>query len=229
MTTCSQCGLEHITSQGRPSCSSHRKRTDPKQPCGNDPLHGQTVCRMHGGSAPQNLAAAERRLARTEAYETVGELLAEAQVVIKGLPGYEQMLMGIHHAGSMALGYRWLLDALPVESDWSFTERHGGEGGAPVRWVNVDEVGLVGPNHQGEMKLHAYEEGFRHWTKLHAQLLKTAHDMGIEERKAALAEQQVAQVGDAIRALVEGLGRELDDPEVVPVVERSLRIVAGSA
>src|SRR5688572_24924983 len=31
-------------------------------PCGNWPRRGQTVCGFHGGSAPQNIRAARRRL-----------------------------------------------------------------------------------------------------------------------------------------------------------------------
>jgi hypothetical protein len=51
----------------------------------------------------------------------------------------------------------------------------------------------------------------------------------MEERRQLLAERQVAVIGDALRSLVEGLGHELDDPVVVPIVEKSLRLIASAA
>lgn len=50
-------------------CSAHRR--DGAQ-CGSDAMKGTTVCRMHGGSAPQVRAAAQRRL-----LEAVDPVLAE--------------------------------------------------------------------------------------------------------------------------------------------------------
>lgn len=41
----------------------HARKKD-GQPCGNYAMHGQQVCGKHGGRASQNLAAAERRLAK---------------------------------------------------------------------------------------------------------------------------------------------------------------------
>lgn len=46
----------------RPSCSARSRRTG--DPCNNPPMHGTTVCRMHGGSAPQVKAAARVRIER---------------------------------------------------------------------------------------------------------------------------------------------------------------------
>lgn len=41
-------------------CKAHSKRTG--KPCGKDAIKGGSVCRMHGGSAPQVRASAEARL-----------------------------------------------------------------------------------------------------------------------------------------------------------------------
>lgn len=43
-------------------CSARSRRTG--DPCNNPPMHGTTVCRMHGGSAPQVKAAARVRIER---------------------------------------------------------------------------------------------------------------------------------------------------------------------
>src|SRR5579884_3711560 len=51
-------------------CKAHSKRTG--LPCRRPPMRGQVVCERHGGRAPQNLAAAKRRLAETEIVAHLG-------------------------------------------------------------------------------------------------------------------------------------------------------------
>lgn len=58
---CDRCGRPHA------GCSAH---TRAGKPCGNQPMAGQRVCRMHGGSSPRALAAAAERQ-ETEAAEAV--------------------------------------------------------------------------------------------------------------------------------------------------------------
>lgn len=48
-----------MTEPQRRKCSAHNKQTG--DPCGNWAIKGGTVCRYHGGSAPQVKAAAARR------------------------------------------------------------------------------------------------------------------------------------------------------------------------
>jgi hypothetical protein len=65
-TSCERCGEPHVR------CSAHTKAG---KPCGQPPMSGQTVCRKHGGKAPQNLNAAEQRLLHRRAVleaETLG-------------------------------------------------------------------------------------------------------------------------------------------------------------
>lgn len=231
---CNTCGQIHTR------CASHTKATSPEraerrgQPCGAAAMVGQTVCAQHGGKAPQNRAAATRRITRQRAIGEVGALMAEALGVIEPLSGTEQLVMAINHAGAMALSYRWLLEELPERTQWSWTRPNSitpDDGptlqvGPPTRWVVIESEGRIGPDQHGNQQLHAYEEGFRHWTALHGKLLKTAADIGLEERRQRFAEDQVRTIGTAIRAIVHGLGRELDDPTVVPVVEAALAVIA---
>lgn len=222
------CGEIHQT------CRGHKRSTNPDRadtrgdPCGAHALEGQTICRVHGGRNPNALAKGARRIARERALGEVGQLIAEALDETAALSGVDQLARAINHAGAMALAYRWLLDELPVRSEWSYEENITNEG-SMQRFVVVDTEGLVGPDAQGVQRLHAYEEGFRHWIALHGKLLKTAADIGLEERRQRFAQEQVASIGAAIRSIVAGLGRELDDPEVVPVVESALRAIAGPA
>ncbi len=216
---CAQCGLVHAR------CKGHAKKWA-GAPCTQPAAKGQLICRFHGGAAPQNIKAAVKRMATEAALDEAGALIAEARLVVEGQSGAEQLVDAINQAGAMAMSYRWLLGQLPAESKWSWIERLGGDG-APTRWVEVAEAGMLGPNARGELQLHAYEEGHRYWTALHGRLLVEAAKLGLDERRQMFAEEQVNRIGDAVVALVAGLGLELDDPAVVPVVEAFLRQVSG--
>ena len=50
--------------------------TNPGGPCPNAPMRGQTLCRVHGGKARRNQAAAERRLAEADLEAQVTRQLA---------------------------------------------------------------------------------------------------------------------------------------------------------
>lgn len=216
----------HVRAKGRdPDPERLARRGDP---CGSHAMEGQTRCRLHGGKNPDALAKAERTLAKERALGEVGQLIAETLEVAQSTAKIDQLGQAIDHAYAMWLGFRWLLDQLPVESKWSY-EEHTSDTGSVQRFVKVETEGLVGPDAQGVQRLHAYEEGMRYWLALHGKLLKMAADIGLEERRQRFAQEQVASIGAAIRSIVAGLGRELDDPEVVPVVEAALRAIAGPA
>jgi hypothetical protein len=63
--TCSRCGQEHAR------CTAHTRAGNP---CNGRPVDGQTVCRMHGGSSPQAIAAAAERKADAKADELMRKL-----------------------------------------------------------------------------------------------------------------------------------------------------------
>ncbi len=216
---CSKCGFVHTC------CKGHSKAWA-GAPCSKYRRVGQLICDQHGARAPQNIRAAAKRLATQQATHEAGALLAEAELAIEGMSLADQLVQAIQRAGAMALSYRWLLDQLPHEATWRWEEHRSAEG-APTRWVEVADQGLLGPNARGELQLHAYEEGHRYWTTLHGKLLIEAARLGLDERRQLFAEQQVATMGDAVVELVEGLGMDLADPAVVPVVEAFLRKVAG--
>lgn len=219
---CPRCNQVH------PRCAGHKKRkvdTDPLVPCMRWPDKGLglEVCKVHGGNSPNALKGGQVRVA----WRLIGEaggLLEEAYGEVQVMTGPEQVLDGILYAGAMARSYRWLLGELPIKSEWSWVPGGTEEG---AERVSVSEEGWVGPDARGQQRLHAYEEGARHWTKLHADLLAAAHKMGIEEANSASRQEFASSAAQAIRALVAGLGRDLDDPEVVPVVEGALRLIAG--
>lgn len=58
---CHDCGQDHVR-DGKRTCNAHSRRAKPVRPCRNFPPQGVTVCRFHGGAAPQVAGKAERRI-----------------------------------------------------------------------------------------------------------------------------------------------------------------------
>lgn len=56
---CPACGFEHT------KCLAHQRR-HPELPCGQPPLDGQDVCRLHGGRQPAALKNAAQRIAAAD-------------------------------------------------------------------------------------------------------------------------------------------------------------------
>lgn len=66
-----KCDRDHVR-----GCKGHRGKnhaTDPGGPCGKYPMHGQDVCGSHGGKAPQNRAAGQRRYVEAKARAKLGD------------------------------------------------------------------------------------------------------------------------------------------------------------
>lgn len=210
---------------GKDNVKGHRKG----DPCGAQAMKGLLVCRYHGGGAPQSRAAGQRRQQEQLALGEVGRLRQRALTEVQGRTGVEQLIASIDDAAAMALSYRMLLDSLPERSEWSWVQPPQFGEGAPVRWVVVTAEGRVGPDDKGNQRLHVYEEAYRWWSAEHVRRLKVAADIGLEEKRLELHRDHVRRVTDVVRALVTGLGRQLDDPDVVPVVQKALELMRGDA
>jgi hypothetical protein len=67
------------TLHGRQRCTAHSKQT--KQQCGRTAIPGGTVCRYHGGAAPQVQEAALERLRKLQhpAIDRMEKLIAQDQ------------------------------------------------------------------------------------------------------------------------------------------------------
>lgn len=86
---CQQCGQPHAR------CSAHTRAGNP---CGQPPMTDQTVCKMHGGKAPQALDAAVRRRQEREAL-----LAAEAFGLPRVVDPHTALLEELHRtAGAVA-------------------------------------------------------------------------------------------------------------------------------
>lgn len=94
---CPRCGEAHA------GCSAHKRSG---KPCGNDPMKGQRVCRMHGGMTPVALAAAEERLVQARAIAAIESIWQpDAEPVTDAVAALQQLAGRLQHAANV-LGAR---------------------------------------------------------------------------------------------------------------------------
>lgn len=154
-------------------CIATVKRTGNQ--CRQDAIHGATVCRMHGGGAPQVKAGAKRRLAKVALEGEVGRLLE--QMGSDPVPDLiDGLLIAVEHCARMVAAYR----------------------------IVAGRRGVLGVNRHGEEVPDPGVVEYRNWLDEWAKLTKLALDAGIDERRTKLSELDSANlfhaIGDAIDA-----------------------------
>ena len=85
------------------------RKTRSGAPCANWTMHGQSVCRMHGGASPQARLKGQERLAALE------------------VPAISAVSQLIHHADSDAVrlaAARWLLEVLGHKASVKVSGEH---------------------------------------------------------------------------------------------------------
>lgn len=161
-TPCVQCG-GHVT--GR-TCQKYA-------------IEGGTVCRSHGGNAPQVRAAAEARLA---------EQRAMAEVQRLGLPvevdPVQALLEDLYEKAGLCAWLRVEVEALD------------GTDGSPI----------LGRNRHQERVLHPVYVAWTHAMEARANAAALCVKVGIAERQVAIAEKQGELIAQVIRAALADLG-----------------------
>lgn len=100
--------------RSHPLCVARSKRTG--EPCGNRPVTGSTVCRMHGGSAKQVRFAGRRRLAESKIRKALDQVeirevdnpLAELRALTGEVVAWKDALAT--HVAALADSYRFTDD-----------------------------------------------------------------------------------------------------------------------
>jgi hypothetical protein len=203
-----------------------RKGDDAGKFCTKPPMRGQARCGSHGGRAPQNVAAAERRLAHEAAEKAVATLGLRRDV------GPEEALLEELQwtAGHVAWLRQRVQDLDPEALVWGVTEEKDvGSGERP----GLDVTQSAQPSIWWEL--------YRQERKHLLAVIHEANTARIDERRIRLAEQQGSLVAEVIRrsfdgvlAALLGLGLAAGLVEAWPglvrdVVGRELRALGGAS
>jgi hypothetical protein len=192
----------------RPTCTARTKRG----PCKNSPIKGGTVCRFHGGSAPQVLAAAakrradeQRRAALAEWGTTYGEIgpADDPAVVMAELIQRSR--------GSV----RWLLERVQeTEAEalvWGLTSRVERDGG---EFPGVDTT---------------YSADINGWVRLYnderdrlVRMIAVASRMGLDERLVRLAEVQTAAMFAILNRAFDAMKLTAEQRALIPQIIRGV-------
>lgn len=183
-------------------CAAKSSKTG--KPCGNPPMHGATVCRMHGGSAPQVRSAAERRLAKARAGESAGELAELLEAYDTPTTLMDDMVEGVRLLGLKAKALHFLAGELQLEPKVRVDVEYGERGAEYTTWAN-ENAALWGADHSGDAKPHVLVEMARVWTVDWLKACKLALDAGIDQRRLELDQGQARQIANVIRGLADAL------------------------
>lgn len=209
---CPKCNDFHQRPGGKPTCAGHTGRvTGPMRPCQTWPMTGQTVCSSHGGKAPQNVAAAKRRIEAAALEKAVVTYGARREI------GHLQAMVELLHdsAGHVA----WLRDMIQAQAP-----------GALV-WGRTDELTKGGEFPTVDTR-HAAAASV--WLELYHRERRVLLDVSKELAKLELdwdAREAIRRQGAAlavvVRETVRRLGHDPNDRKVVEAFRASLRGVGA--
>lgn len=188
-------------------CTAKSKQTHNR--CGAARTPGLTVCRWHGGAAPQVKRKAEERRQQQEA-ERIMRMLGEP---IDTTPAEALLDTVKRTAGYVAFLRDRVAEVDAEDLVWGKTrEKDGG-----------DDRGTT-----YESKPNAWLALLGEWQDRLVKTCTAALSAGIEERRVRLAEQQGALVADVIRGILDDLGLTPEQTALVAdVVPRRLRLLTA--
>lgn len=74
--TCPECGVMHAQRNGKPACVGHGRKA-PHKACSHAPMHGLSVCNIHGGGTSAARAAGQRRVAEQQIAAAARKLIPD--------------------------------------------------------------------------------------------------------------------------------------------------------
>lgn len=196
------------------------------EPCGNWAMRGATVCRKHGGAAPQVRRAAEVRAARMEAHATAERMIARAGVDADPI---EHLLDSLYRAAALVQVWGTMVAALDARGDdergtLSYYEADP-EDRDELRVVSSEP--LVALDRHGMAQIHPFVSEYNQWVERRAKFAKLCIDAGIAEAQIRIQQQQVEIVQRAFEATLDEMNLSGDRrQEARRTYARHLRLVA---
>lgn len=167
----------HPSDPTRVRCQARAKSRD-GAPCKFWSIPGGTVCRFHGGEAPQVQRAAKRRLA----VHTLGQLMERMGHAAEEDP-LEAILVELSRSAVMVESLQLLVSGLELDP---------GEGEA-----------IAGPDRHGELRPHVWVEMLADERDRKARLAKAALEAGVAERQVRVHEAQAVMLAQVINAALD--------------------------
>ncbi|SNR38943.1 hypothetical protein [Blastococcus mobilis] len=191
------CGHEHDPRK----CTGHVDGEDGSlRPCRKAPIKGATVCRSHGGAAPQVKAKAE--VVRRE--EAAGRALTRwaKYADLTGEVNPVDALLDEFRRTSAVVAY---LDGATSAEDEVWEDKAGRLQLDPrIDWWQAERDRLT-------------------------KLVQTMHSIGISERQTRVLEAQASQLVTVIRGVLDGLNLTAEQRALVPGVLRAQLAAIASA
>lgn len=158
-------------------------KTSSGRSCSNWAIRGGTVCKVHGGSAPQVRAAANRRLERARVNGELGDLLADVNAATPEEHPIETALDAVRRASVMVRALSVMLAELDTP---------------------------LGRNRHGEDVIHPIAALYAEWVGFQAKASQMALAAGVDERRIQLAEREAQPYLDLFLAAITEAGLDTD-------------------
>lgn len=194
-------------------CRATAKHTG--EQCKRFPIPGGTVCRYHGGGAPQTLKAAARRREEEKAAREVARFITP----INASPS-EALLDLVHWTSGEVAYWRARVEEIAAENPKALTS------GLTTATEETDPAGLKTTKRTVESQPHVTYRMLVDAQERLARYAAAALRAGIEERRVQLAEQQGALIAGAITRILDALNLTPTQtaliPQIVPTVLRQI-------
>lgn len=213
-------------------CTAHSSRTGER--CKKAALRGATVCRSHGGAAPQVREAAQHRAAEFEAHREAERMVARAGVDADPI---EHLLDSLYRSAALVEVWGVMVAALDAaaEKEAAANGSLRGELGyleadpeSSDELVVLSRDRLVALDRQGMAKVHPYVAEYQLALERRAKFAKLCIDAGVAERQVQIAELIGGTISAVFRGVLEELG-VADHPDAPAVVRRHLAVLEGGS
>jgi len=195
--------------------------------CKRAAIIGGTVCRMHGGAAPQVEKAAEIRAAKMVAEDEARRMVARAGVDADPI---EHLLDSLHVACAQMVVWGSMVAALDAQAQLDNGEGLRGE----LSYVEIidpdnpdlldvrSEDRLITLSPKGTARVHPFVKEYNDALDRRARFAKLCIDAGIAERQVKIAEQQGQLIAQVITQVLNDLKIKRTD-KVMQVIGKRLR------